>query len=105
MSLLSYFQAAPWRDLLNPAGPLSSELSPSAISEANAAVNHATQRAKESKKREAYIKLDEKTKIRIGKYSSENGVSVAAKRFSMELWRDINLNTVHGYKKKHTFRN
>ena len=63
MLLLSYFQVAPRRDLLDPAGPLSSELSLSAISEANAAVNGTAQRAKESKKRGAYIKLDEKTKI------------------------------------------
>ena len=62
MLLLSYFQVAPRWDLLDPAGPLS-ELSPSVISEANAAVNGAAQRAKKSKKRGAYIKLNEKTKI------------------------------------------
>ena len=38
MSLLSYFHTAP-QVLPNPAGPLSSELSPSTIAEANAAVN------------------------------------------------------------------
>ena len=38
MSLLSYFHVAP-RVLPNPAGPLSSELSSSAIAEVNAAVN------------------------------------------------------------------
>ena len=32
-----------------------------------------TQRAKENKKPGAHTKLDEKTKIRIGKYLSENG--------------------------------
>ena len=53
---------------------VSSELLLSAISEANTDVNRAAQRAKESKKWGAYIKLDEKTKIRIGKYSSENGI-------------------------------
>ena len=56
----------------------------SAISEANA-VNRAAQRAKESKKQGAYIKLEEKTKIRISKYSSENGIGAAARRFSLEL--------------------
>ena len=34
----------------------------------------ATQRAKENKKPVAHTKLDEKTKIRIGKYLSENGL-------------------------------
>ena len=42
----------------------------------------AAQRAKETMKRGAYIKLDEKTKIRISKYSSENGIGAAARRFS-----------------------
>ena len=83
MSLLSYFQIVQ-RDLLDPAGPLSSELSPSAIAEANTAVNRVQQaKAKETKKRGPYIKFDEKTKIKIGKYSSENGVHAAARHFSM----------------------
>ena len=52
MSLLLYFQVAP-RVLPNPAGPLSSEISPSAITEANAAVNGMQQaKTKETKKRE-----------------------------------------------------
>ena len=52
MSLLSYFHIAP-RVLADPAGPLSSELSPSAIAEANAAVNSLQQaKTKETKKRE-----------------------------------------------------
>ena len=52
MSLLSYFHVAP-RVLPDPAGPLSSELSPSAIAEANAAVNGVQHvKTKETKKRE-----------------------------------------------------
>ena len=79
MSLLSYFHAAP-RVLPDPAGPLSSELSPSAIAEANAAVNGVQQaKAKETKKRGTCIKYDEKMKIKIGKYSSENGIHAAAR--------------------------
>ena len=50
MSLLSYFQRAP-RILPDPAGSLLSELSPSAIAEANAAVNSVQQaKTKETKK-------------------------------------------------------
>ena len=57
MSLLSYFHVAP-RVLPDPAGPLSAELSPSAITEANAAVNGMQQaKTKESKKRGTYIGL------------------------------------------------
>ena len=48
MSLLSYFHVAP-RVLPDPSGPLSAELSPSAIAEANAAVN-GVQQAKTIKK-------------------------------------------------------
>ena len=85
MSLLSYFQVVP-RDLLNPVRPLSTELSPSAIMEANIAVTRRMQqqaKAKETKKQGAYIKLDEKMKIRIGKYSNENGISAAVRHFSI----------------------
>ena len=39
-------------------------------------------KAKETKKREAYIKLDKKMKIGRGKYSSENGISAAARHFT-----------------------
>ena len=80
MSLLSYFQVAPRRDLVADRYHQSST-----ISEANAAVDHAAQRAKETKKRGAYIKLDEKTEIRISTYSSENGIGAAARRLSLEL--------------------
>ena len=45
------------------------------------------------------MKLDEEMKIKIGKYSSENGVSAAARRFSAELGRDINPSTIRGFKR------
>ena len=38
-------------------------------------------------------------KIKIGKYSSENRVSAAARRFSAELGRDINPSTIRGFKR------
>ena len=99
MSLLSYFQVVS-RDLLDPAGPLSSELAPSAIAEANAAVNRVQQQAKAKEtKRGAYIEFDEKAKIRIGKYSSENGISAVARHFLVELGRNINPSTVRGFKR------
>ena len=96
MSLLSYFHVAP-RVLPDPSGPLSAELSPPAIAEANAAVN-GVQQAK-TKKRGTYIKYDEKMKIKMGKYSSENGIHAAAKHFSLELGRNINPSTIRGFKK------
>ena len=52
-----------------------------------------------AKKRGSYMKLDEEMKIKIGKYSSENGVSAAARRFSAELGRDINPSTIRGFKR------
>ena len=45
------------------------------------------------------MKLDKEMKIKIGKYSSENGVSTAARRFSAELERDINPSTICGFKR------
>ena len=54
MSLVSYCREVP-RALPDPAGPLSSELSPSAIAEANAAVN-GMQQAIKTKKRGPYVK-------------------------------------------------
>ena len=52
-----------------------------------------------SEKRGTYIKCDEKVKIKIGKYSSENGIHAAARNFSLELGRNINSSTIHGFKK------
>ena len=86
----------------NPTGPLSCELSSPAIAAANAAVNNLQQpmsRGEGAKKRGSYVKLDEEMKIKIGKYSSENGVSAAARRFSAELGRDINPSTIRGFKR------
>ena len=58
MSLLFYFHVAP-RVLPDPFGPLSVELSPSAIAEANAAVNGVQQAKNEgSKKRGTYREID-----------------------------------------------
>ena len=75
------------RDMLDPVGLLSTELSPSAFMETNAALIRVQQQAKvkETKKQGAYIKLDKKTKIRIGKYSSKNGISAAARYFLILL--------------------
>ena len=57
------------------------------ISEANAAANRATQRAKESKKRRPYIKLDEKNTIRIGKYSLSTRARMgSARQRGASLW-------------------
>ena len=62
-----YFHVAP-RVLPNPAGPLSSELSPSAIAKANAAVNGVQKtKTKETKKREIDLAEDRAhcTRVRI----------------------------------------
>ena len=50
------------------------------------------------KKGGSYMKLDEEMKIKIGKYSSENRVSAAVRRFSAELGRDINPSTIRRFK-------
>ena len=63
MSLLSYFHVA-LRVLPDHSGPLSAELSPSAIAEANAAVNGVQQaKTKESKKRGMYREIDRVLRI------------------------------------------
>ena len=83
MSIFKYFSTA-LRDLPNPAGLLSCELSPPAIAEANATANNLQQAMPRSvgvKKRGSYMKLDEEMKIKIGNYSSENGVSAAVRHF------------------------
>ena len=101
MSIFKYSSTAP-RDLPNPTGPLSCELSSSAITAANAALNNLQQAMPRSvgvKKRGSYMKLDEEMKIKIGKYSSENGVSAAARHFSAELERDINPSMIRGFKR------
>ena len=54
---------------------------------------------KGSKKRGMYIKYDEKMKIKMGKYSSENGIHAAVRHFSLELGRNINPSTIRGFKK------
>ena len=65
MSLLSYFHVAP-QVLPDPAEPLSSELSPFAIAEANAAVNGVQQaKTKEIKKREIDCAEDRAHCIRV----------------------------------------
>ena len=76
-------------------GPLSCDLSSPAIAAANAAVNNLQQ----AMPRSVGVKVDEEMKIKIGKYSSENRVSAAARRFSAELGRDINPSTIRGFKR------
>ena len=73
--------------MLDPVGLLSTKLLPSVFMETNAALIRVQQqaKAKETKKQGAYIKLDKKTKIRIGKYSSENGISAAVRYFLILL--------------------
>ena len=65
MSLLSYFHVAP-RVLPDPSGPLSAELiAPSAIAEANAAVNGVQQaKIKGSKKQGTYREIDRVLRIK-----------------------------------------
>ena len=102
MLLLSYFHVAP-RVLPDPSGPLSAELSPSAITEANAVVNGVQQaKTKGNKKRGTYIKYDEKMKIKMVKYSSENGIHAAARHFFLEL--GISTQALFVDSRKRTFR-
>ena len=83
MSIFKYFSTAT-RDLPNSTGPLLCEVSSLAIAVANAAVinlQQAMPRGVGVKKRGSYMKLDVEMKIKIGNYSSENGVSAAARHF------------------------
>ena len=96
MSPLPFFNIVT-RALLDPAGPLSSEMSPSAITGTSSVVNDVQQAM--TKKRGLYVKYGENMKIKIGKHLSENGVNAAARHFSLELGRNINPSTIHGFKK------
>lgn len=63
------------------------ELSSSAITEANAAVSRTQQaKAKETKKQGAYLKIN-KTKIKIGKYSSEKTLDTRLQAPPTTSWR------------------
>ena len=65
--------------------------------EANAAVNRVQHaKAKETKKRGAYIKFDEKTKIQIEKLLERERGERGSKA---ELGRNINPSTVRGFKR------
>ena len=94
MSLYRYFKTQ-GRELPNPFGPLSSSVSSAAIEEANAAVSATCTK----EKRGPYQKLSDETREKIGKYSSENGDSAAARHFSTVLSKPISRTTVHGLKK------
>jgi len=98
MSIFKYFSTEP-RDLPNPMGTLSCELSSPAIAADNAAVNNLQQampRGVGAKKWGSHMKLDKEMKIKIGKCFSKNGVSPAARRFSAELGRDMNPSMIRG---------
>ena len=66
MSLLSYFHVAP-RVLPDPSGPLSAELSPSAIAEANAAVNGVQQAKTPGSKKEGTYSTGRSIVLRIAR--------------------------------------
>ena len=101
MSLLFYFHVAP-QVLSDPAGPLSAELSPSTIAEANTAVNSVWQaKTKGGKKRGTYIKYDEKMKIKMGKYSSEMG-STRWRGTSSLSWEGISTQALFVDSRKRT---
>lgn len=73
---------------------------PAAIASANEQVREA-RKEKVQPKRGPYHKLSAVTRARIGRYASENGVVVAARRFSRELKITINESTVRGIKRSY----
>ena len=99
MALLRYIQVTQHRrpgSLPDPSGPLSALLPSSAIEEANAAVNSVRQEESVKSKRGPYLKLSDEVRAKIGKYSSENGDSVAVRHFTQVLGKLKNRSTVRG---------
>ena len=85
MTLLRYFQKSSRGYLSDPTGLLSSSLSSSAIEEANTAVSNVReleQGTVSKRKKGPYLKLNDETQARIGKYAGEHGDSAAAKHFT-----------------------
>ena len=102
MALLRYFKPVN-SHLPDPAGPLSADIPPPAIRQANLDVLSVEKRDASAKTRArgSYGRLTDKQRAQIGKYASENGNAAAVRRFSKELDRPLNESTVRSIKKNY----
>ena len=99
MALLRYFKPVNGH-LPDPAGPLSADIPPPAIRQANLDVLSVEKQDASAKTRArgSYGRLTDKQRAQIGKYASENGNAAAVRRFSKELDRPLNESTVRSIK-------
>ena len=77
-------------------GPLSQEVPPPAIAEANKDVLTAMQHV-QPKKKGPYIKVSPKCKAKIAKYVIENGNCATARKYGKSLEKPLNESTVHSW--------
>ena len=104
-SLFSYFKPLSKKEteeqidkveamLPDPNGPLSKEVPPLAIAEANKDV---LVQYVEPKKKGPYIKISPECKAKIAKYAIENGNCAAARKFGKSLQKPLNESTVRSW--------
>ena len=91
MTLLRYFEPIDGH-LPDPTGPLSADIPPPAIRQANLDVLAAEKQDANAKMRARgpYGRLTDRQRAQIGKYASGNGDAAAARKFSKELERPVN---------------
>ena len=104
-SLFSYFKPLSKKEgeeqinkveaiLPDPNGPLSQEVPPPAIAEANKDILAAMQYAK---KKGLYIKLSPECETKISKYAIENGNCATARKFGKSLEKPLNESMVRSW--------
>ena len=88
MALLRYFKPVNGH-LPDPSGPLSADVPPSAIRQANLDVLSVEKQdvSAKTRARGSYGRLTAEQRAQIGKYASENGNAAAVRRFSKTLDR------------------
>ena len=91
MALLRCFKPVDGH-LPDPTGPLSADIPPPAIRQANLDVLAAEKQDANAKTRARgpYDRLTDRHRAQIGKYASENGNAAAVRKFSKELDRPVN---------------
>lgn len=102
MSILKYFS---WKrkdalPLPDPKGPLSKEIPPATIVEANKEVLKVLNDNQRTK-RDTYIKVAPDCKAKIAKYALENGNCAAARKYSSELKEKLSESTVRSWVTKY----
>ena len=105
MALLRYLKPVK-SHLPDPNGPLSADIPPTAIRQANLevlSVENSKRQDPSTKTRTQgpYGRLTDEQRAQIGKYVSENGNAAAVRKFSKELDRPLNKSTVRSIKKNY----